>query len=389
MDARHRQFISQHLGLRTGQGAGVPSRENMKVILKKAHLLLTLMAGIFLLSLSLSASLLVFGKELQHSIAPHTWTVDPERTDQSLTLPELVASLQRQAQSKQTRLKRLDLETASHLTWSATLTNGEQWNIDPRGGEVMSQFQRGEDLYSLALHFHRWLLAGESVRPWVRNLLSIAAAILILQVIIGLLLWLKPRKRALKRLRFKPGLAARPTITQLHLISGVFSSLLLILIAYSGIGFNWPVVGTVVEWFSASEIELPLPPTPVSLGGLQQLSLSISEGLRAMPDGELHRIYFPLEKGEPLKLRFKQPAEFHPFSYVWLDGGSGEVLGVYDASQATAATRVWNFKYKFHTGDFFGLPVRILWLLLSLLPSFFVISGLWLYFSRRKNLQPN
>jgi uncharacterized iron-regulated membrane protein len=38
--------------------------------------------------------------------------------------------------------------------------------------------------------------------------------------------------------------------------------------------------------------------------------------------------------------------------------------------------------YKLHVGDFWGLPVRILWLLLALAPAAYVISGFWLFANR-------
>ena len=48
-----------------------------------------------------------------------------------------------------------------------------------------------------------------------------------------------------------------------------------------------------------------------------------------------------------------------------------KLLSVFDASRTSIATKIWNFKYKFHIGDFIGWPVQILWLLISLMPCFF------------------
>ena len=54
-----------------------------------------------------------------------------------------------------------------------------------------------------------------------------------------------------------------------------------------------------------------------------------------------------------------------------------------NAQTASMATQVWNFRYKFHIGDFIGLPVRILWLFFSLLPLFFVITGAYILYYRK------
>jgi uncharacterized iron-regulated membrane protein len=54
-----------------------------------------------------------------------------------------------------------------------------------------------------------------------------------------------------------------------------------------------------------------------------------------------------------------------------------------NAQTASMATQVWNFRYKFHIGDFIGLPVRILWLFISLLPLLFVITGAYMVFQEK------
>jgi uncharacterized iron-regulated membrane protein len=40
-------------------------------------------------------------------------------------------------------------------------------------------------------------------------------------------------------------------------------------------------------------------------------------------------------------------------------------------------------KYKFHIGDFIGWPIKILWVLISLIPCFFVLSGIYLCIKRK------
>lgn len=330
------------------------------------------------MTLSLSGALLSFGKEIQSSLFPDRWTVTPEK--HPAKLEPLISQLHHLASLDNTRIRQLNLSQNPESVWTLQLENGRQWNINPYTGDILCRFERGSDFYSTVLYLHRWLLLSDtSYQTWARHIISIAATVLIIQTILGSLLWLKPRKRALKRLKFRRHSSTRANITQWHLILGALSGLLISLIAYTGIGFNWPVVGKLLEWGSISHIEPRPAHSPTTLGGIDRWSLALKNGLTSMPDAQLHRIYFPLAVNDPIALRLKNPAEFHPFSYVWLDGGNGEVLGHYDASKASRATRLWNFKYKLHIGDFAGVPIRLMWLLLSLLPTFFVISGLWLW----------
>ena len=51
------------------------------------------------------------------------------------------------------------------------------------------------------------------------------------------------------------------------------------------------------------------------------------------------------------------------------------------------AMRCWHFRYWLHIGDFAGLPVRILWVVVALMPLAFIASGLWLWRDRRRAAQ--
>ncbi len=355
----------------------------MKKQLKKWHLYFSLGLGGFILLISISGALLTFGKEIQRIVSPQSWVVEPQR--KPIDVKAVIAGLQILAQQQDIKIKSLYLERRRDLAWQARMSNGEQWNINPHTGEVTDRFAKGSDFYSVILHLHRWLLfSDQPYRDWVRHLISIAASVFILQIIIGTVLWLKPRKSAIKRLKIKRHKKLSGTLMQWHLTAGVVTAPILILIAYCGIGFNWPVIGKLVEWSTGSHIEKPAEHKLVTVGGMSTWPTALVNAQQALPAGHLQRIYFPQQKSDPLTLRFRMPAEFHPFSYVWLDGGSGQVLGSYDASQASTATRIWNFKYKFHIGDFAGLPIRIAWLLLSLLPMFFVVSGLWVWWCRHR-----
>lgn len=331
--------------------------------------------------LSVSGALLVFGKEIQHTIWPDYWQVEAQNSP--LSVNTLVRSLQQQAEAENSELKQLKIAEKNSIVWTANLANGTQWNIDPFTGRIVHRFTTGQDFYSYILFFHRWLLMDAGpYRDWTRHIISIAALLFILQIIVGVCLWLQPRKRAIKRLKYKTGLPFRPWLNQLHLISGVYAGIFLILIAYTGIGFNWPEVNKLVEWLSFSKVSYPPPPKTAPIGGTNQFGLALKNGQQALPEAELRRIYFPQDKNKPMVLRYKTSGEFHPFSYVWVDGGSGNVLLTHNASKASRATRVWNFKYKFHIGDFAGTPVRFIWLVLSLLPCFFVLSGFYLWWKR-------
>jgi len=114
-----------------------------------------------------------------------------------------------------------------------------------------------------------------------------------------------------------------------------------------------------------------------------QLNKAYKVAKAALADGEVYQIYLPDITGSPLALRIKMPNESHAYRWSWANQYTGELLNSFDASETSIATQVWNFKYKFHIGDFIGWPVKILWLHISLLPCFFILSGIYLWLKRR------
>ncbi|EGG98465.1 putative uncharacterized iron-regulated membrane protein [gamma proteobacterium IMCC2047] len=123
----------------------------------------------------------------------------------------------------------------------------------------------------------------------------------------------------------------------------------------------------------------------VTVGGIGQLQASLQKAQQSLPQARISRLYFPQTAEQPLLIRMQYPSEKAPFSYIWLDAGSAELLTLYDSARAPAANDWWDFKYAFHSGLWLGKLTVWLWLLLVIGLSFLVLSGYYLYFKRRSN----
>ena len=73
---------------------------------------------------------------------------------------------------------------------------------------------------------------------------------------------------------------------------------------------------------------------------------------------------------------------------AWIGDQPLRVLAFYDGRRASLATRVWQFRYWLHIGDFAGWPVRVLWIFVGLAPAGFVATGLWLWRDRGRQRSP-
>jgi uncharacterized iron-regulated membrane protein len=342
------------------------------------------MSGLFLIVLSLSGALLIYATDIQHFTQPEKWLVTPQL--QPLSYAELIARVE---QHSGQNVAMLMPEHNKKLAWQSQLANGRYVSVDPYSGKLLYQYDYYRTLYGFTMALHRWLLWQDDngAKPF-KNVLSTASLLLMCNLLIGLYLWLKP-KQPLKRLMIKPKAKLRQLLYQLHTLLGVSFCIPLLLIAFSGMAFNWQQPSqAIIEFITSNQVSSRPKPPSIKVPEQAQLNyqLAIDNALAAFSQGQLYRIYLPQQATAALAVRIKNPGEQHAFSWVWTNPYTGAVLAKYDASQANISTRIWNFRYNFHIGNFAGSLVQLLWLLLAVSLTFFVATGgyFWLKRTKRK-----
>lgn len=357
----------------------------LKLWLRRIHLTLAVFTGILLLNISISGALLIYAKDIQAFINPEFWTIPTPQEQISLVLP-LSKIIQNVELATNAKIKFIQQEEQAQDAWLVSLTNGKYLNINPYNGEILLEHRYYDTFYGFIMSWHRWLLytTDTNTKP-LKVWISIASLILIIEMLLGCILWLRPKNR-LKRLKIRWHAKPKELYSQLHTTIGILTSIPLILIAFSGMAFHWqPATKQVVEWLSFSKVQTPNFQTELAVKQDQyQIDYAYQQGRKALKESRVFRVYLPQEQGEPLKLRLRMPDESHGYSWSWVYPSTGEVIRTFDASNTSLATKIWNFKYKFHIGEFFGWPIKALWFLLSLLPSFFVLSGIYLFMKRKK-----
>ncbi len=354
--------------------------------LRRLHLALALLAGIFLIMASISGALLVFAKEAQQALYPDQWRTSS--TQKAVDIQKTVSDIQKLVIEKNFSIEKIQISDKPEWPWIITLSNQQQWNYDPETGKVIHAYPKSHDLYHRLLAFHRWLLIEDdagTAKPWARHITSSAALVLIIEIVLGYLLWFNPGRPKRQSLKPPTKKTWRAQIRYLHLLFGVSSGAILVLIAFTGISFNWPAA-PIYEAVTFSSLLPRSTPAPVrsSIPSSTQYSkkpnkLVLENAIKTLPDTQLRIIYFPRNNNDPTMLRMQHANQAAPFSYIWIAPDNGQVVGIHDASKKHRANQLWDFKYGFHTGVFGGITTRLLWLLLALMPGLFTISGVWLY----------
>ena len=131
----------------------------------------------------------------------------------------------------------------------------------------------------------------------------------------------------------------------------------------------------------------PLPKDTIGADAAVQFA-SIS-----LPHAEFVSLSLPLERLPVYQVRVRMPGEWRTWSgtsVVTVDAANGQVLDVYDASDAPLANKILESAFAVHSGEVAGLVGRILTMLAGLsLPTLYV-TGVWAWLRKRRlKLRPS
>lgn len=350
--------------------------------LRKVHFGLSLVAALPLLLLSLTGALLVYGYELQGLVEPERWTVEaPTPAAEPLPFQRLVERVAEQ--EPEAKIWSFGLGKGEAAVWTLWLADGGGViSLDPYSGEIIERYRPDETLYGFVLGLHRrWLTSDKAVTPWVRHFISACSLVLILQMLVGLWMWLLPPKR-LARLKVDFRRSGRAVVLRLHQVTGVSTALILATVAFTGMAMYWHgPTQKVVEWATGQEIPDHHEPDFGPLSPIRDLDAAVALGRSVYPEAEIK--HFRVPRGDrPLMMGLK-PADGLAVNRVWVGDEPLRVLAFETGAEANAATWFWRLRYEIHVGDFAGPVVRALWVVIALLPGVFAVTGLWLYLDRR------
>ncbi|MBN9695990.1 MAG: PepSY domain-containing protein [Zoogloea sp.] len=359
------------------------------------HLWLGLGAGLLFALLGLTGSALVFYPELDGLLNPAIRVARPAAPPS----PDAVLARLRALHPERTGPWRIEmplgpqrplmvryynpLETAGRGFAPLMLT------LDPGTLEETSQRFWGEYAVTWLYDLHYTLLLGQTGR----DVVGYAGLVLLASLLSGVVLWWPSRARLAAALKpqLRPGMV-RATY-DLHVLSGVYGGLLLIVLAFTGSVLGLPELARGgVEAFS------PLTPFYRAPGGLVEEggpSLSLDEAVaiarREFPDGELRWIETPGAAGRPISVRLHTPGEpgrRFPRAQVWIDPSSAAVLHVRAPRAGSAGDGFMAWMHPLHNGEAFGLMGRVLACLAGLVPAVLVVTG-WVRWRHKARARAN
>jgi len=351
----------------------------LRKLLLNLHLWAGLIAGVFLILLSVTGSFMVFEDEIDRALNPKlTWATPREKR---LSLTEMKSGLEEKYPGR--TVVSFSISPRSDLAWGATLQSNSPQDplnvaFDQFTGDVLGTDSDRNHFVGFVHDFHLRLMMGETGG----TIASLVAVLLLFLSLSGIILWW-PRKLStvswrsqIKELNF-----------ELHQSLGIYVSLFLMIFAITAIVIHWENEATQLANRISGSAALPSPPRPQPLTpNTPTLSpdrlLSIAES--AAPGAHATWI---LLVGNPVRIAMKYPEDRTPSgrTNIFIDAYSGVVL--YNQNSRTGPlgyrmVKLWN--REIHTGDIGGLPTRILVCALSLTLPVMAITGPFIWWNRRQ-----
>ena len=349
----------------------------------RLHLWLGLLVGGYLAVMGVSGSVLVFSAEIEHALAPALHRVRPQ--PQRVPLDALVGAVAaRHDGARPTRLRFPKRPDGSVEVWLGGTADVIAY-VDPYSGRYLGAVQGNRTPTGFLFDLHAKLLAGETGE----TLVGLGAVGLLLLAASGAVLWWPGRRNLRKGLTVKRGAPRRRQLYDLHRAGGFYSLAFLVLTAGTGFAlvFHEPVQAA-LDAVTRSPARPAPPQVPPPAAGARPLPLQrlLDAAERRVGAGHVTYLTLPQKPEAPFVVRRRLPDELHPNgrTFVYVDPFTAAVLAVELAHAAPAGTRFYNLFYPLHIGDFGGLPVRLLWVLLGLAPALLFATGFFIWRSRLK-----
>jgi uncharacterized iron-regulated membrane protein len=351
----------------------------MRKLLFYLHLYLALVAGIFIVILGVTGSIMAFEPELDHLLHSNLWHVKPG--GQTLRLADIGASVSRQFPGE--AIGGYTLSSAPDLAYQVNLRRGTVF-VNPYTAEIIGVRPPGPDFLARVHQLHlRLAVNGPLPADAGKPIIGAAGIIILILSLSGLYLWWP-----LKRFTIKSDAVGRPLWFDAHNAIGILSLLFLLALSLTGvmIAFDDTTIPLMYKVTGSKPAETPKTPPPppgaMPIGVDRAMELAAA----ALPGATPFAVNVPGPKAAYL-VRSHFPEDLTPGgrSRVIVDQYTGKVLFAEGSRTAPTGTRMVIINRAIHTGDIYGIPSKTLGSLASLALVAQIVSGVTMWWKKPRS----
>jgi len=378
----------------------LPQKSRRKFWLK-VHLYLGLFAGVVLVLMGLTGSLLAFGSTLDTWLNPALMRA-PVSNENTIKPLDDIVSAGLKALPPDGKAINLDFPRHPGLAFqlwfeqpspNANYLERHQVFINPFTGLVTGQrllidFERPwrDPLMDFILRFHYSLALGSMGM----NIVGFIGLALLFSVLTGLILWWPSPGKLIKALKIKRNASYERLNFDLHKTCGFYTAIILVFLILSGVYLIFPDYGrALVNVFSPVAGPWPMYQSTVPKENKKPISLAEVKAITdaRFPDGEYRWIVFPQNDSDVYLVGKREINEVNlkiPYRSLWIDQYSGKILHVRENRTATAGDTFEQWLYPLHSGEAFGLTGQSIILITGLAPLMLYVTGSIRWLQKRR-----
>lgn len=354
----------------------------------RLHSVCGLIAGIGLLVIGLSGSVLMFSREIDGLLRPEVVRASPRDGASRLPMDELIGRVSASFPGHQIMgwVPAAEGSGDSDRAW-VKLPDDEHWlfaHVDPHTGRILSRPSESTS------HFTGWMLELHYSLLADHAGLLVAGLFAVLLVLLGISgVWLyRDFFRNFFRLRW--GRSTRILFSDLHKFVGINAVVFNLVLGFTGAWWNLShLIGHLFEEEHAEVAAAERPPAP---GEWASVDAMLREAPKHVEGFEARYIGFPQTPDDAVHL-YGRHGDAGPFrgehgSLVVFEAKSGALRSASDVREGSLWDQIYDSFVPLHFGTFGGWPIRILWCLGGLAPGTLAVSGFVIWRSRRKKAKP-
>ncbi|MCX2738810.1 PepSY-associated TM helix domain-containing protein [Pontibacter anaerobius] len=337
-----------------------------------------LIAGMFILVISLSGVILVFDDDIDEAaFASHAQLQTPAK---ALHVDKSINWVRAENPGWDIRVPSLPASPDEALHYELRQGQLRRWLfVHPETGEKLSTVGQAHNRFSyVVLNIHYNLLSGT---PGKIVVLLVGLALLLL-TITGFILY---RRSLVKVLTFRQKISfksRRSMFSSLHRIIGVWALAFNLLMCVTGLSLAITVVNAALKG-GPKEVAVPEITTSVDA--------AMAAAKAAYPDFEITYLRFPVNAEGKIQLmgRLASDPSYYGrlYSKIQADYSTGALSDPYFVRDQPWLDRFLTSLHPIHFGDYAGLFVKLLYAFFGLMPGILSVSGFVIWYYRQQPQQ--
>ena len=359
----------------------------------QVHLWAGLIAALYIVAIGISGSILVFKDEL----LPRPHFVGARSDVNACTPAQLLRAMHAAVQAYRNQSPVL-ASCPTHadpffaINLLPTVTQGRQLTVyvDPNTARIAGALDQDASWIGFVDRFHLELFLAHKGRQWN----GVGAAILLLLVLTGLVLWWPGLRNWTRAFKISLRSNWKRINWDLHSATGIWTLFFTFTWATTGVYFAFPKPFEAATRAISSITTAQYPATQMARLEARPLSTAIrpldlpgvlQQGIAASPGAHLEGFFFGSGPKPILTVYMarKQLGDYANTDFIYFDQVSGEHLLTWHRGQnhTLGDWLIW-LSTPLHFGTSWGLPGKLAWAALGLALPLLTVSGLILYWNR-------